>query len=137
MYTALTKLKNFLNSYVEGVYTIQNGAYERNDLTAYSVGGHNIMLNWMMEITNLLQFFVVSVKFGSDYSSREVVLSFDNLNVNFFLPFSQKKHNVRPISDRVSATKKLDLGSILCLAFSNKKGLREDYTVCGRQNVAA
>ena len=49
-----------------GVYTIQNGAYERNSLTAYSVGGHNIMLNWMTDITDLLQFFVVSVKFGSD-----------------------------------------------------------------------
>ena len=57
-------------------YTIQNGAYERNSLTAYSVGGHNIMLNWMTEIIDLLQFFVVSVEFGSDYASREVVLSF-------------------------------------------------------------
>ena len=45
-------------------------------VTAYSVGGRNIMLNWMIEITDLLQFFVVSVKFGSDYASREVVLSF-------------------------------------------------------------
>ena len=70
-----TKLQNFLRSYVEGVYTIQNGAYERNSLTAYSVGGNNIMLNWMTEITDLLQFFAVSVKFGSDYASR-VVLSF-------------------------------------------------------------
>ena len=26
-------------------YTVQNGAYERNSLTAYFVGGHNIMLN--------------------------------------------------------------------------------------------
>ena len=34
------------------------------------------MLNWMTEITDLLQFFVVSVKFGSDYASRAVVLSF-------------------------------------------------------------
>ena len=34
------------------------------------------MLNWMTEITDLLQFFVVSVKFGSDYASGEVVLSF-------------------------------------------------------------
>ena len=44
----------------------------------YAYGGHNIMLNWMTEITDLLQFFVVSVKFGSDYVSRgrEVVLSF-------------------------------------------------------------
>ena len=68
-----TKLQNFLRSYLEGVYIIQNGAYERNGLTAYSVGGHNIMLNWMTEITDLLQFFVVSVKFGSVYASREVV----------------------------------------------------------------
>ena len=42
-----TKLQNFLRSNVEGVYTIQNGAYERNGLTAYSVGSHNILLNWM------------------------------------------------------------------------------------------
>ena len=76
VYTVRTKFQNFLRSYVEGVYTIQNGAYERNCLTAYYVGGHNIMLNWMTEITVLLQFFVVSVKFGSDYASREVVLSF-------------------------------------------------------------
>ena len=46
--------KKFLRSYVEGVYTIQNGAYERNGLTAYSVGGHDIVLNWMTEITDLL-----------------------------------------------------------------------------------
>ena len=76
VYTVRTKLQKFLRSYVEGVYTIQNGAYERNDLTVYSVGGHNIVLNWMTEITDLLQFFVVSVKFGSDYASRGVVLSF-------------------------------------------------------------
>ena len=69
-----TKLLNFLRSYV--TYTIQNSAYERNGLTAYSVGGHNIVLNWMTEVTDFLQFFVVSVKFGSDYASREVVLSF-------------------------------------------------------------
>ena len=48
------------------------------------------MLNWVTEITDLLQFFVVSVKFGSDYASREAVLSYNNLNVNFFLPSSQK-----------------------------------------------
>ena len=71
-----SKLQKFLRSYVKGVYTIQNGAYERNALTAYSVGGHNIVLNWMTKITDLLPFFVVSVKFGSDYASREVVLSF-------------------------------------------------------------
>ena len=55
---------------------IQNGAYERKGLTAYSVGGHNIVLNWMTKITDLLQFFVESVKFRSDYASQEVVLSF-------------------------------------------------------------
>ena len=71
-----TKFQNFLSSYVEGVYTIQNGAYERNSLTAYSVGGRNIALNWMKEITDLLQVFVAAVKFGSDYVSRKVVLSF-------------------------------------------------------------
>ena len=71
-----TKFQNLLRSYVEGVYTIQNGIYERNSLTAYSVGGHNIMLNWMTEITDLIQFFVAAVKFRSDYASREVVLSF-------------------------------------------------------------
>ena len=71
-----TKLQKFLRSYVEGVYTIQNGAYECNSLTAYSMGDHNIVLNWTTEITDLLQFFVAAVKFGSDYASREVVLSF-------------------------------------------------------------
>ena len=53
VYTARTKFQNFLRSYVKGVYTIQNGTHERNSLTAYSVGGHNIMLNWMAEITDL------------------------------------------------------------------------------------
>ena len=76
VYTVRTKFQNFLRSYVEVVYTMQNDAYERNGLTAYSVGDHDIMLNWMTEIIDLLQFFVVSVKFGSDYASREVVLSF-------------------------------------------------------------
>ena len=57
-----TKFQKFLRSHVEGVYTIQNGAYERNGLTACSAGGHNIVLNWITEITDLLQFFVVSVK---------------------------------------------------------------------------
>ena len=71
VYSVRTKFQNFLRSYVEGVY-----AYKRYCLTAYSVGGHNIMLNWMTEIIDLLQFFVVAVKFGSDYASREVVLSF-------------------------------------------------------------
>ena len=45
---------------------MQNGDYERNGLTAYFVGGHDMVLNWMTEITDLLQFYVVSVKFGSD-----------------------------------------------------------------------
>ena len=76
VYTVRTNIQNFLRSYVEGVHTTQNGAYVHNGLTAYSVGGHNIVRNWMTEITDLLQFFVVSVKFGSDYASREVVLSF-------------------------------------------------------------
>ena len=71
-----TKLQMFLRSYVEGVYTIQNGAYERNGLTAYSVVGHSILLNCVTEITDLFQLFVVSVKFGSDYASLEVVVSF-------------------------------------------------------------
>ena len=38
---------------------MQNGAYERNGLTTYSVGGHNIVLMWMTEIIDLFQFFVV------------------------------------------------------------------------------
>ena len=71
-----TKSQNVLLLYVEGVYTIQNDTYEHNGLTAYSVDGDNIVLNWMTKITDLLQFFVVSVKFGSDNASREVVLSF-------------------------------------------------------------
>ena len=68
-----TKLQIFLCSYVEGVYTIQNDAHERSGFTTYSVGGQYIVLNLTMEITDLLQFFVVSVKFGSDYASREVL----------------------------------------------------------------
>ena len=71
-----TKLQKFLSTYVEGVYTMQNGAYERNGLTAYSMRGLTIVLNWMTEITDLLQFYQVSVKFGSDYASQVVVLSF-------------------------------------------------------------
>ena len=71
-----TKLQSFLRTYGEGVYTIQNGASKRKHLTAYSVGGHSIVLNWMTEITDLSQFYVALVKFGSDYASREVVLSF-------------------------------------------------------------
>ena len=70
------KITKFVCPYVEGVYTIQNGAYEHNALTAYSVGGLNIVVNWMTEITDLLQFFVVLLKFGSDYASQEVVLFF-------------------------------------------------------------
>ena len=76
VYTVRTKLQNFLRSYVKGVYTTQNGAYECCGLTACFLGGHSIVLIWTAEITNLLQFFVVSVKFGSVYASREVVLSF-------------------------------------------------------------
>ena len=48
-----------------------------------------------------------------------------------------KKKKFAPISDRASVTDMLDLGSNSCLAFSNKKGHREDSTVCGRQDVAA
>ena len=93
-----TKLQIFLRSYGEGVYTIQNGANERNGLTAYFVDGHSIVLIWKTEITDLLQL----VKFRSDYALREVVLSFLNLNVNFFyLP--HKKHNVWPIKSVVVA----------------------------------
>ena len=54
---------------MKGVYTIRNGTYEHNNSTAYSVGGHNIVLNWMTEITDLLQYFVVLAKFESDYAS--------------------------------------------------------------------
>ena len=54
VYTVHTKLQKFLRSYVEGAYTTQNGAYERYGLTAYSVGGHNIVLNRMREITDSL-----------------------------------------------------------------------------------
>ena len=38
-----------------------------------------------------------------------------------------------PISGRASVTEKVDLGSIPCLALSNKKGQCDDSTVCGRQ----
>ena len=48
-----------------------------------------------------------------------------------------KKKKIAPISDRASVTDMLDLGSIPCLAFSNKKGQRENSTMCGRQDVAA
>ena len=53
VYSVRTKLQKFLRLYVEGVYTVQNCAYERNGLAAYSVGGHNIVLNWITEITDL------------------------------------------------------------------------------------
>ena len=43
--TVRTKLQNVLHMYVEDVYTIQNGADERNGLTAFSVGGHDMVLN--------------------------------------------------------------------------------------------
>ena len=56
--------------YVEGVYITLKGAYERNGLRAYFVGGHNFVLNWMTEITDLLQFFDVSVKFGNRYNKE-------------------------------------------------------------------
>ena len=59
VYTVRTKLQKFLRSYVKGVHTVQNDAYQLNGLTVYSVGGHDIALNWMTEITDLLQFFVV------------------------------------------------------------------------------
>ena len=89
--TLCVQITKFLRTYVEGVYSIQNGAYERNGLTAYFMGGPNIVLNWMTEITDLLQFYVVSVKFESDYAYHEKwYCLFDNLNVNFFLPSSQK-----------------------------------------------
>ena len=48
-----------------------------------------------------------------------------------------KKKKIAPISDQASLTEMLDLDSILCIAFSNKKGQREDSTVRGRQDVAA
>ena len=48
-----------------------------------------------------------------------------------------EEKKIAPISDRASVTGMLDLGSIPCLAFSNKKVQREDSTVCGRQDVAA
>ena len=48
-----------------------------------------------------------------------------------------EEKKIAPISDRASVTDMLFLGSIPCLAFSNKKGQREDSTVCGRQDVAA
>ena len=49
----------------------------------------------------------------------------------------KKKKKFAPISDRASATDMLDLDSIPCIAFSIKKGQREDSTVCVRQDVAA
>ena len=49
----------------------------------------------------------------------------------------KKNKKFAPISDRASISDMLDLGSIPCLAFSNKKGQREDSIVCGRQDVAA
>ena len=76
VYTVHTKLQKFLHMHIKGVHTIQNGAYEHKGFISCSVVGHKIVLNWMTEITDLLQFFVVSVKFGSNYASREVVLSF-------------------------------------------------------------
>ena len=75
LHCAYAKLQHVLRTYVEDVYILQNGAYyERNGLTAYSVGGHDMVLNWMTEITDLLQFYVVSVKFWSDYASLESIV---------------------------------------------------------------
>ena len=48
-----------------------------------------------------------------------------------------EEKKIAPISDRTSVTDMLDLCSIPCLAFSNKKGQREHSTVSGRQDVAA
>ena len=76
VYTVRTQLQNFSRTYVEDVYPLQNGAYKRNGLTAYYLGGHDMVLNWMTKITDLLQFYVISVKFGSDYALQEAVLSF-------------------------------------------------------------
>ena len=45
----------------------------------------------------------------------------------------EEKKTFAPINGRASITETLDLGSILCLAFSNTKGQCEDYAVCGRQ----
>ena len=44
-----------------------------------------------------------------------------------------KKKKFAPISGRAFLTEMLDLGSIPCLALSDKKGQREDSTVCGKQ----
>ena len=71
--TVHTKLQNFLYMLIEGVHTIQNGAYERNGFIACFVGGHKIVLNWMTVITDLLHFFVVSVKFGSCITRSSIV----------------------------------------------------------------
>ena len=49
----------------------------------------------------------------------------------------EEKRKTAPISDQASLTDMLDRGLIPCLAFSNKKGQREDSTVCGRQDLAA
>ena len=85
-----TKLQKFLRSYIEGVYTIQYSAYERNGLTLFSVGGHNIVLNWRTEITDLLQFFVFRLNLGQIMHHEKQYCLFDNLKMNFFQPSSQK-----------------------------------------------
>ena len=59
-----TKLQKLLRSYIEGVYTIQNSAYERNGLTACSVGGHNIVLNWITEITDFYNSLLFRLNLG-------------------------------------------------------------------------
>ena len=80
-------------------------AYEHNGLTAYFVGCHNIVSNWITEIADLLPFFVLSLKLGLDYASREVqqYCLFDSLKMSFFSTFFTKKHNTWPIKS-VAAT---------------------------------
>ena len=85
-----TKLQSFLRSYVEGVYTTQNGTYERNRLTVHSVGGHNIVLNWMTEITDYYNSLLFRLNLGQIMHHEKWYCLFDNFNVNFFLSSSQK-----------------------------------------------
>ena len=117
----------------------------------YSVGCHNIVLNWITEIADL-QFFVVLIKLSQIMHHEKWYCLFGTLNVNFFLRSSQKniiwpiksvvvairgevfflneeKTVFALISGRVSVTKTVGWGSILCLAFSNKKGLWRIYSV--------
>ena len=96
VYTVRTKFLTPNTRASKVSYPVQNGACERNGLTAYSVGCHNIVWNWITETADLLPFFVVLVKLGSDYALQEVVgyCLFDNLNVNFFSTFFTKIHNI-------------------------------------------